>query len=372
MAKFYKNCGTFANLFSANEEQIANSLIKSSDDPLWEIEQLIDFEALRPVIEQKLNEAKGKRLEYQPSGLKSPRNGRPGVDPVLMFKILFVQMQFNLSDHALVAQIKDRVTFRRFLNIHFDLVPSASTIWKYRELFAKSGVQEMISKMLIQAFEATPVAREGDCRISDSSFTEVRIQRNTPEENKAIKAGEGEKLWVDQPAKKRQKDIDARWTKKGNKTFFGYKLHTKVCGLTKLIMQIYTTPANVHDAKVIEPLLTSNDQAKKVYADAGYVGAAQEALVRKVGAIPVFCEKAYRNTPLTDWQKANNRVKSSVRCRIEHVFGFIENSLHGAFSRYVGQTRTNARHWMLVFCYNVNRLVQLKKFGFQRALEPPL
>ena len=72
--------------------------------------------------------------------------------------------------------------------------------------------------------------------------------------------------------------------RKGNKTFFGYKLHTKVCGLTKLIMQIYTTPANVHDAKVIEPLLTSNDQAKKVYADAGYVGAAQ---------------------------KANNRVKSS-------------------------------------------------------------
>lgn len=64
MIKFYKNCGTFANLFSANEEQIANSLIKSSDDPLWEVEQLIDFEALRPVIEQKLNEAKGKRLEY--------------------------------------------------------------------------------------------------------------------------------------------------------------------------------------------------------------------------------------------------------------------------------------------------------------------
>ena len=92
----------------------------------------------------------------------------------------------------------------------------------------------MISKMLIQAFEATPVAREGDCRIIDSSFTEVRVQRNTPEENKAIKAGEGEKLWVDQPAKKRQKDIDARWTKKGNKTFFGYKLHTNTWSAPRL------------------------------------------------------------------------------------------------------------------------------------------
>ena len=78
-----------------------------------------------------------------------------------------------------------------------------------------------------------------------------------------------------------------------------------------------------------------------------------------------------RDFGLTDEQKANNRVKSSVRSRIEHVFGFVENSLHGARSRYVGLARNHARHWMLVFCYNLNRLVQLKEYGFRKTLGPP-
>ena len=171
--------------------------------------------------------------------------------------------------------------------------------------------------------------------------------------------------------KKRKKNKDDSCSKKGNKSFFGYKLHTKVCALTKLIVQIHTTPAHVHDSQVIAPLLNDKDKEKQVYADAGYAGAAQEALVRGFGAIPVFCEKAYRNVPLTDGQKANNHVKSSVRSRIEHVFGFVENSLHGARSRYVGLARNHARHWMLVFCYNINRLVQLKECCFRKTLGPP-
>lgn len=133
----------------------------------------------------------------------------------------------------------------------------------------------------------------------------------------------------------------------------------------------HTTPAHVHDSQVVAPLFNVKDKEKQVYADAGYAGAAQEALVRGFGAIPVFCEKAYRNAPLTDEQKANNRVKSSVRSRIEHVFGFVENSLHGARSRYVGLARNHARHWMLVFCYNLNRLVQLKEYGFRKTLGLP-
>ena len=371
MATFYRNCGSFANLFSEGDERIAASLIETSDDPLWKIEELVDFEALRPVIEEKLRAFKPLCLGYKSAGTLLSRNGRPALDPLLMFKIVFIQMQFNLSDHAVVVQIKDRVSFRRFLNISYDLVPGASTVWKYRELFTKCGLQEQLSKLLIQRLEMTPAISEGEARIIDSSFTEVRVQRNTAEENKIIKSGEGETLWQDQPTKKRQKDIDARWTKKGNKSFFGYKIHTKVCALTKLIVQIHTTPAHVHDSQVIAPLLNDKDKEKQVYADAGYAGAAQEALVRGFGAIPVFCEKAYRNVPLTDGQKANNHVKSSVRSRIEHVFGFVENTLHGARSRYVGLARNNARHWMLVFCYNLNRLVQLKECGFRKTLGPP-
>lgn len=128
MATFYRDCGSFANLFfSEGDERIAASLIETSDDPLWKIEQLVDFEALRPVIEEKLRAFKPLCLGYKSASTLSSRNGRPALDPLLMFKIVFIQMQFNLSDHAVVVQIKDRVSFRRFLNISYDLVPGAST-----------------------------------------------------------------------------------------------------------------------------------------------------------------------------------------------------------------------------------------------------
>ena len=222
MATFYRDCGSFANLFSESDERIAASLIETSDDPLWKIEQLVNFEALRPVIEERLRAFKPLCLGYKSAGTLSSRNGRPALDPLLMFKIIFIQMQFNLSDHAVVVQIKDRVSFRRFLNISYDLVPGASTVWKYRELFTKCGLQEQLSTLVIQGLEMIPAVSEGEARIIDSSFTEVRVQRNTAEENKIIKSGKGESLWLDQPAKKRQKDIDARWSKKGDKSFFGH------------------------------------------------------------------------------------------------------------------------------------------------------
>ncbi len=61
----------------------------------------------------------------------------------------------------------------------------------------------------------------------DATFVEAPRQRNSREENAKIKAGQGDELWNDQPHKKCQKDIDARWTKKNGQTYFSYKNHVK-------------------------------------------------------------------------------------------------------------------------------------------------
>jgi hypothetical protein len=60
----------------------------------------------------------------------------------------------------------------------------------------------------------------------DASFTLVPRQRNTREENKAIKEDRDNKLWNDKPNKKKHKDIDACLTKKNNETFYVYKNNT--------------------------------------------------------------------------------------------------------------------------------------------------
>jgi IS5 family transposase len=104
------------------------------------------------------------------------------------------------------------------------------------------------------------VVNEG--KIIDASFVEVPRQRNKVSENEQIKEGKGEDLWKDKPNKKRQKDIDARWTKKDKTTYFGYKNHIKQDGNSKLITKYEVTSAEVHDSNATAPLLDENDRGR--------------------------------------------------------------------------------------------------------------
>ena len=71
-------------------------------------------------------------------------------------------------------------------------------------------------------------------------------------------------------------------------------------------------------------------------------------------------EKGYRNNPLTEEQKANNKEKSKTRARVEHLFGFVENSMNGSFIRTIGIARAKAKIGMMNLTYNICRCVQLK------------
>ncbi|HAL65096.1 MAG: Transposase [Bacteroidetes bacterium 38_7] len=160
-------------------------------------------------------------------------------------------------------------------------------------------------------------------KMIDASFTVAPRQRNKREENKIIKEGRGDELWNDEPNKKRHKDIDARWTKKNNETFYGYKNHTKVDTKSKFIDNYVVTDASVHDSQPLDDLLTYKDNGQNLYADSAYTGDDQEKIVSKYEMNNCIHEKGYRNKPLTDEQKNQNREKSKTRARVEHVFNLI-------------------------------------------------
>jgi hypothetical protein len=68
-------------------------------------------------------------------------------------------------------------------------------------------------------------------------------------------------------------------------------------------------------------------------------------------------EKGYRNKPLTEDQKTSNREKSKVRARVEHIFGFVENSMNGSYIRTIGMARAKAKIGMMNIVYNICRCV---------------
>ena len=332
------------------EQESTVQSLSEMGNPLEFISDIVDFDLFRPTLEAHLlNEER-----------KSNAGRRP-IDPVLMFKVMFLQRLYGLSDEQAEYQIKDRTSFREFLGIlTVTDVPDARTIWKYRESLSKSGGYDTMFRNFYNHLETLGlIVHEG--KMIDASFVVAPRQRNTREENAAIKDGKGDGLWADKPNKKRHKDTDARWTKKRDETFYGYKNHAKVCVKTKLITGYDTTDASVHDSWRASELVDEIDaEGETFWLDAGYVGTVEGFVEKKVN--PLICEKGYRNHPLTDEQKSSNRDKSKIRSRVEHVFGFIERSMGGLVFRGVGMIRAKACVALTNLTYNIARLAQIFRY----------
>jgi IS5 family transposase len=79
-------------------------------------------------------------------------------------------------------------------------------------------------------------------------------------------------------------------------------------------------------------------------------------------------EKGCRNKPLTEEQKRSNKEKSKTRVRVEHVFGFMTNSMNGISLRCIGRLWAECGITFLNLAYNLSRYVYLRKIGFGNAI----
>jgi len=342
--QFYKSQGK-KSLF---DEQLTLERLSEIGNPLEAISKVIDFEMFRNTLEEKLLN----------TNKKSNAGAKP-FDVVMMFKIIILQRYYGLGDKQVEYQILDRTSFKNFLGLASgDKVPDEKTVWLFRENLTKTGVIENLFYQFVNYLESKGlIFNEG--KLIDASFTVAPRQRNTREENQKIKDGEGDKLWNDKPNKKRHKDIDARWTKKNNEKFYGYKNHAKVDAKSKFINKFVVTDASVHDSQPLDVLLDEKDENQDLYADSAYTGEEQENTIEKHKMINKVNEKGYRNKPLTDEQKLNNRQKSKTRARVEHVFGFMEQSMNGLFIRSVGIIRATGIIGLINLTYNLFRYEQI-------------
>jgi IS5 family transposase len=247
------------------DQDIRLSKLSQLGDPLEKLYQGVDFEIFRTILEE--------RLSKMPKGL----GGRPPYDYILMFKILILQRYYNLSDEQIEYQINDRMSFMRFLDLTIaDDVPDSRTVWKFREQVTDLGIVEELFILFNNELEKLNlVVNEG--KIIDASFVEVPRQRNSREENDQIKSGEIPASFTENPHKLSQKDTDARWTKKNNVSYFGYKNHVKQDAKSKLITGYHVTDASVHDSQATDTLLNKSDEGEVFYADSAYSGAPLEA-----------------------------------------------------------------------------------------------
>ena len=315
------------------------------DSLIW-LNEVIDWEKFRPTL-QKCREKQRKS-----------NAGRKPFDVVMMFKALVLQHIYNIGDDELEFQIRDRYSFCRFLDLTPESkIPDAKTIWLFREqLTDKALIKVLFNDFDYQLDEKGFKAQKG--QIVDASFVAAPVQRNSREESAKIKDGEIPERFEDNPNIKSQKDCDARWTKKNEQKYYGYKDHIAIDNDHKLIREYEVSSAELHDSQVFFELLSENS-SKDVWADSAYRSEENERMLLADDYRSRVHKKGKRNQPLNERDKSANRKKSKIRARVEHVFGSMTNEQGGMFIRVIGLARAKTKIGLMNLVYNLRRCASL-------------
>jgi len=326
-------------------ENILNALSEHGD-PLEKLDETIQWHIFKPIL---LKAFKKERKNNA---------GRPPYDYIMMFKIIVLQHLYNLSDSQMQFQLLDRYSFKRFIGLNKeDTIPDEKTIWLFREHLTQRNVIEKLFKKFNTFLDMSGFkAQKG--MIVDAGIVEVPKQRNSRDENKQIKAGKVPAAWKEKVSKLRQKDVDARWLKKHGENYYGYKDHLCVDVKHKLIRKYSVTSANVHDSEELFNLIDNKNTNQTLWADSAYDSEDTSKRLKKRSIKNRIHAKGCRYKPLSEFQKNQNRRKSTTRARVEHVFGRIAH-MYRCFIRCIGQLRAAARIGITNLVYNMTRYQHL-------------
>src|SRR3990167_6189143 len=189
---------------------------------------------------------------------KESLRGRPNYEKILMLKLMFLQGWYGLSDEELEFQVNHRLSFQQFLGFP-NFIPDYSTVWRFREELAEGNITDKIWDELQRQIKEKNITIEKGV-IQDATFIVAEPGKtNSGMDNRGQTA-------------KTSRNRDGSWTKKGKKSYFGYKAHKKMRRGSKIVETFAVTTARVHDNAI--DLADSDDV---VYRDKGYTGTLTKA-----------------------------------------------------------------------------------------------
>lgn len=278
---------------------------------LQEVHDLVDWGALAGSLPDRTPEKAGRRP----------------IPHVVMLKVLCLQAWHNVSDEELEYQCYNRFDFRNFLG--YAHIPDAKTIWAYREWLQEEGLIDSFWSALQKEFAKNNIIlKEG--KIQDATF----VVADPGKKQSSDKINRGREA-------KTSRNKDATWTKKGKKSFFGYKTHFKVDEGTKLVTKLAVATAKVFDGHID---LAKPDEIIK--RDRCYSGSPTKA---KGNA-------TMKRGNLTPKQKLRNKRITKSRCRGEHPLATISRVFKGGRTKLTTTGRVFIQQIFQYAAYNIHRL----------------
>jgi IS5 family transposase len=178
--------------------------------------------------------------------------GRPGHRAAVLLRVLLLQHLYGLSDPQAEEQLGDRLSFQKFVGLRSgEAVPDETAICRFRQRMITAGLHEELLDLLNGQLAAAGYLVKRTMLVD---ATLVESSRTRPDHQGALQG--------------KAPDTDARYTRKGNQRYYGYKAHVSADGDNQLVCRAKITPANVDDSKVFGELISS--PTKAVYADKIY------------------------------------------------------------------------------------------------------
>ena len=404
-------------------DSIADGRIEYINSFLKELDTIIDFNKLRPIL--KKNGIGSKNI----CGVKA-------YDSVLMFKILLLQKFYDLSDEKAEQGVNVNLLYMRFVGLSLDeLAPDSTTIGRFRNSLIKNKLyDELFDNVNKQLEDAGLIASGGKDVLIDATLTKSNnntiknknkeqkseSRKKVEADNKAIDVLLQEELEKEKPSSKKISrllkkkaynsrtlkneeldEIQDRDTKEieisksiieneedsydhknkvdkdirtgyqaGKKQYAtGYKNHIATDAESGAILDKMTTFANTSDISTLNTFVEKlGSDIKSLGADKSYKSEAIDALLKEKEIENNICLKETNKMSEQERksQRENEKPKHKVRAKVEHSFALIKTTMKQSTTRFIGLLRNNMNFTITCIAANL-KLFAHKKIKLQKG-----
>jgi transposase, IS5 family len=280
--------------------------------------------------------------------------GPEGYDPVQMFKCLLLQSWHSLSDPGLEQSLRVRLDFLQFTGFCVgDKLPDETTFCRFRNKLVQQGKLEKLLGEVNRQLEVHGLKVKN----ADVAIVDATIISSNARPRKVLEP-EGDKNYNT----KYSADPDAKWLKKGAKSYFGYRVFAR-SDAEGFIDKAVARPANMAETKELDAMTNGLKKGTRVNADKGFFSAENKAVLRKKGLKNGLMYKAFRNKPLTNWMRKFNKLISKTRWRIEQCFGTIKRRFSYQKASYFTTEKVDAQFKMKAICLNLLKAINKLEFA---------
>ena len=266
------------------------------------------------------------------------KGGRPACRVGVLLRVMILQHLYGLSDPQVEEQIKDRLSFQKFVQLDGDEdVPDETTICRFRQRLIECKLHEQLLGILNTQLEARGYIVK---RTTLVDATLVESSRKRPD--------------VQAVAQGRAPDADASYTRNYHRSFYGYKAHVSSDAEHQLIRAAVATTAHAQEAHIFGRIAPIDTQ--EIYGDKAYDTLANKAWMRQHRIKNGVLKKGAYHIKLTDWDRRNNRRKTKVRRHIERIFAHLKKWQFYRRVRYLGLAKNQLELTLKAVAYNLKRM----------------